>query len=62
MSPDPHNARRCDLRTDLYMLQPERLNQGGQNNPLKVSKIFRRKVRENLNTLIFFIFHNLRGS
>ncbi|XP_037897519.1 voltage-dependent calcium channel subunit alpha-2/delta-3 isoform X2 [Glossina fuscipes] len=35
MSPDPHNARRCDLRTDLYMLQPERLNQGGQNNPLK---------------------------
>ncbi|EDX05151.1 GD21946 [Drosophila simulans] len=34
-SPDPHNARRCDLRTDLYMLQPERLNQGGQNNPLK---------------------------
>ncbi|KRJ98676.1 voltage-dependent calcium channel subunit alpha-2/delta-3 isoform X1 [Drosophila yakuba] len=34
-SPDPHNARRCDLRTDLYMLQPDRLNQGGQNNPLK---------------------------
>ncbi|EDV99049.1 GH13254 [Drosophila grimshawi] len=32
---DPQNARRCDLRTDLYMLQPERLNQGGQNNPLK---------------------------
>uniref|UniRef100_A0A1I8NBR2 VWFA domain-containing protein n=2 Tax=Musca domestica TaxID=7370 RepID=A0A1I8NBR2_MUSDO len=34
-NPDPSNARRCDLRTDLYMLQPERLNQGGQNNPLK---------------------------
>ncbi|XP_046806243.1 voltage-dependent calcium channel subunit alpha-2/delta-4 isoform X1 [Lucilia cuprina] len=34
-NPDPNNARRCDLRTDLYMLQPERLNQGGQNNPLK---------------------------
>ncbi|XP_023166211.2 voltage-dependent calcium channel subunit alpha-2/delta-3 isoform X1 [Drosophila hydei] len=34
-APDPQNARRCDLRTDLYMLQPERLNQGGQNNPLK---------------------------
>ncbi|XP_017472121.1 PREDICTED: voltage-dependent calcium channel subunit alpha-2/delta-4 isoform X2 [Rhagoletis zephyria] len=34
-SPDPQHARRCDLRTDLYMLQPERLNQGGQNNPLK---------------------------
>lgn len=35
-APDPQNARRCDLRTDLYMLQPERLIQGGQNNPLKV--------------------------
>ncbi|XP_017854506.1 voltage-dependent calcium channel subunit alpha-2/delta-3 isoform X2 [Drosophila busckii] len=34
-APDPQNSRRCDLRTDLYMLQPERLNQGGQNNPLK---------------------------
>ncbi|BFF94220.1 voltage-dependent calcium channel subunit alpha-2/delta-4 [Drosophila madeirensis] len=34
-APDPQNARRCDLRTDLYMLQPERLTQGGQNNPLK---------------------------
>ncbi|ALC39821.1 CG4587 [Drosophila busckii] len=38
-APDPQNSRRCDLRTDLYMLQPERLNQGGQNNPLKVRSI-----------------------
>ncbi|XP_063702857.1 voltage-dependent calcium channel subunit alpha-2/delta-3 [Culicoides brevitarsis] len=33
--PDPAHARSCDLTTDLYLLQPERLNQGGQNNPLK---------------------------
>uniref|UniRef100_A0A336LYX8 CSON005615 protein n=1 Tax=Culicoides sonorensis TaxID=179676 RepID=A0A336LYX8_CULSO len=33
--PDPVHARSCDLTTDLYLLQPERLNQGGQNNPLK---------------------------
>lgn len=35
--PDPAHARSCDLSTDLYLLQPDRLNQGGQNNPLKVS-------------------------
>lgn len=34
--PDPAHARSCDLSTDLYLLQPERLNQSGQNNPLKV--------------------------
>lgn len=35
--PDAAHARACDLSTDLYLLQPERLNQSGQNNPLKVS-------------------------
>lgn len=34
--PDPSHARPCDLRTDLYVLQPDRLNSSGQNNPLKV--------------------------
>lgn len=33
--PDPKHARSCDLKTDLYILQPERLNASGQNNPLK---------------------------
>ncbi|XP_055682494.1 voltage-dependent calcium channel subunit alpha-2/delta-3 [Lutzomyia longipalpis] len=33
--PDPNNARPCDLKTDLYILQPERLNSSGQSNPLK---------------------------
>lgn len=35
--PDAAHAKACDLTTDLYLLQPERLNQSGQNNPLKVS-------------------------
>lgn len=35
--PDPAQAKSCDLTTDLYLLQPDRLNQSGQNNPLKVS-------------------------
>lgn len=35
--PDPAHARPCDLRTDLYLLQPDRLNSSGQSNPLKVS-------------------------
>lgn len=35
--PDPAHARPCDLKTDLYILQPDRLNSSGQNNPLKVS-------------------------
>lgn len=34
--PDPAHARPCDLKTDLYILQPDRLNSSGQNNPLKV--------------------------
>jgi hypothetical protein len=34
--PDPKNSRKCDMKTDLYVLQPDRLNQSGQNNPLKV--------------------------
>lgn len=33
---DMKGARKCNLKTDLYSLQPERLLQGGQNNPLKV--------------------------
>lgn len=33
--PDPLHARPCDLRTDLYILQPDRLNVTGQSNPLK---------------------------
>ncbi|KFB41437.1 voltage-gated calcium channel alpha2-delta subunit 1 [Anopheles sinensis] len=33
--PDPAHARPCDLKTDLYVLQPDRLNSSGQNNPLK---------------------------
>lgn len=36
--PDPAHARPCDLRTDLYLLQPDRLNSSGQSNPLKVRK------------------------
>ncbi|XP_049277922.1 voltage-dependent calcium channel subunit alpha-2/delta-4 isoform X1 [Anopheles funestus] len=35
VAPDPAHARPCDLKTDLYVLQPERLNSSGQNNPLK---------------------------
>lgn len=38
--PDAANARSCDLTTDLYLLQPERLNQSGQNNPLKVGAYY----------------------
>lgn len=34
--PDPAHARPCDLKTDLYLLQPDRLNSSGQSNPLKV--------------------------
>ena len=37
--PDPSHARPCDLKTDLYLLQPDRLNSSGQSNPLKVSLI-----------------------
>lgn len=33
--PDPSHARPCDLKTDLYVLQPDRLNSSGQSNPLK---------------------------
>ncbi|KAG5675047.1 hypothetical protein PVAND_004986 [Polypedilum vanderplanki] len=33
--PDPAHARPCDLKTDLYLLQPDRLNSSGQSNPLK---------------------------
>lgn len=29
------NARLCDRKVDLYILQPERLNTSGQSNPLK---------------------------
>lgn len=36
--PDPAHARPCDLKTDLYLLQPDRLNSSGQSNPLKVSE------------------------
>ncbi|XP_052864386.1 voltage-dependent calcium channel subunit alpha-2/delta-4 [Anopheles cruzii] len=35
VAPDPAHARPCDLKTDLYVLQPDRLNSSGQNNPLK---------------------------
>lgn len=37
--PDPAHARPCDLKTDLYLLQPDRLNSSGQSNPLKVSLV-----------------------
>jgi hypothetical protein len=37
--PDPAHARPCDLKTDLYLLQPDRLNSSGQSNPLKVNVI-----------------------
>lgn len=33
--PDPLTARPCDLRTDLFVLQPDRLNVSGQSTPLK---------------------------
>lgn len=36
VAPDPAHARPCDLKTDLYLLQPDRLNSSGQSNPLKV--------------------------
>lgn len=29
------NLRSCEKKTDLYILQPERLNTSGQSNPLK---------------------------
>lgn len=32
-APNQHNSRPCDLKTDLYILQPERLN---SSTPLKV--------------------------
>lgn len=35
VTPDPAHARPCDLKTDLYILQPDRLNSTGQSNPLK---------------------------
>ena len=38
--PDPAHARPCDLKTDLYLLQPDRLNSSGQSNPLKVKVIY----------------------
>ncbi|XP_020293530.1 voltage-dependent calcium channel subunit alpha-2/delta-3 isoform X2 [Pseudomyrmex gracilis] len=31
----PRRLRTCEKKTDLYILQPERLNTSGQNNPLK---------------------------
>lgn len=39
VAPDPAHARPCDLKTDLYLLQPDRLNSSGQSNPLKVSRL-----------------------
>lgn len=30
-----NKVRTCEKRTDLYILQPERLNTSGQSNPLK---------------------------
>lgn len=31
----PGKMRVCEKKTDLYILQPERLNTSGQSNPLK---------------------------
>ncbi|XP_016845340.1 voltage-dependent calcium channel subunit alpha-2/delta-3 isoform X2 [Nasonia vitripennis] len=31
----PHKLRTCEKNTDLYILQPDRLNTSGQGNPLK---------------------------
>lgn len=31
----PHKLRSCEKKTDLYILQPDRLNTSGENNPLK---------------------------
>jgi len=31
----PRKLRACEKKTDLYILQPERLNTSGQSNPLK---------------------------
>lgn len=42
--PDPAHARPCDLKTDLYILQPDRLNSSGQNNPLKVCNLISRQI------------------
>lgn len=33
--PAGRKVRACEKRTDLYILQPERLNTSGQSNPLK---------------------------
>lgn len=30
-----YGVRLCDRKVDLYILQPERLNTSGKNNPLK---------------------------
>lgn len=32
---DATKLRSCEKKTDLYILQPERLNNNGQGNPLK---------------------------
>lgn len=37
-APSQHNTRPCDLKTDLYILQPERLN---SSTPLKVTNFIR---------------------
>lgn len=52
-SSDLKGARRCDLKTDLYALQPERLLQGGQNNPLKVSEFIVNVILEETVKLHF---------
>lgn len=30
-----YDVRLCDHKVDLYVLQPDKLNSSGQNNPLK---------------------------
>lgn len=52
--PDPAHARPCDLKTDLYILQPDRLNSSGQNNPLKVISIRNNKKYTHIQILINF--------
>jgi Neuronal voltage-dependent calcium channel alpha 2acd len=51
--PDPAHARPCDLKTDLFVLQPDRLNSSGQSNPLKVKSRVRSPIRNRFNSVIF---------
>ena len=55
--PDPNHARPCDLKTDLYLLQPDRLNSSGQSNPLKVRTRVQIEISIKIVLIHFFYFN-----